>query len=88
MRFHRVRYTRPSAPRVTKRREGVETCLNSPYGRAEKRTRLWDSWREQSGVCARCALYVDLSEAKLESDEFVEGTPNRMVHKRCPNSSN
>ena len=83
MRKIRVRFTRPTPPRVEKTvRQGVKQCLWSPAGRAEMKARLMQKWKEQCGICPNCNQRLALLDAKFSSKEFVEGEENLVVHKR------
>lgn len=84
MRAHRVRFTKPTTPRMTKKRQGVEVCLNSPYGRQELRERLWYQWREQAKICPVCSAEISiLNDARFKSKEFRDDEENPVVHRKC-----
>lgn len=84
MRAHRVRFTKPTTPRMTKKRLGVEVCLNSAYGRAELRDRLMLRWREQRKICPACSEEIQtLADARFQSKEFRDGVENPVVHQKC-----
>jgi hypothetical protein len=88
MRAHRVRFTKLKVPRATKKREGVEVCLNSPVGRATLKERLWYQYREQEKICPVCGREIrTLNEARFQSKEFVDDEENPVIHRRCANVS-
>ena len=82
MRKIRVRFTKPTPPRVEKTvRIGVKQCLWSPAGRAEMKARLMRQWKDQGGICPNCNTKMTLLDSKFESKEFIEGKENSVVHK-------
>lgn len=84
MRAQRVRFTKLSPPQRSKRRDGVEVCLNSPYGRQEMRERLWYRLREQQRLCVACHEPIErIEDARFKARQFKEDEDNPVVHKKC-----